>query len=74
MNKTHYVIGFLILTLLIAAGCAGDARHHKASMPDPSMFNAHFGDMDTDGDDGVSWDEFKAISPRPQKRYTKSSI
>ena len=71
MNKTHCLIGFMILTILIAAGCAGDARHHKASMPDPSMFNAHFGDMDTNGDDAVSWEEFKAHFPEATKEIYK---
>lgn len=66
MNKTHYLIGFIILILLLA-GCAGDSRHHKASMPDPGSFNAHFGDMDTDGDDLVSWEEFKSQFPQATK-------
>ena len=29
-------------------------------MPDPESFNAHFGDMDTDGDDLVNLEEFSA--------------
>lgn len=66
MNKRYYLIGFMILILSLA-GCAGDSRHHKASMPDPSAFNAHFGDMDTDGDDRVSWEEFKSYFPQATK-------
>ena len=66
MHKIHYLIGFMILMLSIA-GCAGESRHHKGSMPDPSTFNAHFGDMDTDGDDHVSWEEFKAHFPEATK-------
>ena len=33
-------------------------------MPDPKSFNAHFGDMDTGGDDLVNWEEFKAFFPQ----------
>jgi hypothetical protein len=37
-------------------------------MPDPKSFNAHFGDMDTSGDDGVVWDEFKAYFPNAEPK------
>lgn len=63
MHKIHYLAGVMILMFTIA-GCAGDSRHHQASMPDPGAFNAHFGDMDTDGDQGLSWEEFKAHFPQ----------
>lgn len=63
MTKTHYLIGFMILLFSIT-GCAGNSKHHKTSMPDPSTFNAHFGDMDTDGDDRVNWEEFKSHFPQ----------
>ena len=66
MYKTHAIIIFIILFLSLA-GCSGDARHHKTSMPDPGTFNAHFGDMDTDGDDAVSWEEFKSHFPQATK-------
>jgi ABC-type nickel/cobalt efflux system permease component RcnA len=29
-------------------------------MPDPKSYNAHFGDMDANGDDLVNWEEFAA--------------
>ena len=70
MNKPLYLIGFMVLLFSIA-GCAGDSRHHKTSMPDPGTFNAHFGDMDTDGDDQVSWEEFKSQFPQATKEVYK---
>ena len=70
MNKPLYLIGFMVLLFSIA-GCAGDSRHHKTSMPDPGTFNAHFGDMDTDGDDQVSWEEFKSHFPQATKEVYK---
>ena len=59
MKKLSYVICGLTL-LLVVSGCASESRHHRASLPDPASFNAHFGDMDADGDDGVNWEEFKS--------------
>lgn len=58
MNK----ISFLPVLVLFAflAACSGKTAYHPTPMPDPASFNAHFGDMDTGGDDGVDWDEFKA--------------
>lgn len=33
-------------------------RYHTKKLPDPSHFNAHFPDMDTDHNDQVTFDEF----------------
>jgi len=38
-------------------------RYHSKKLPDPSKFNAHFPDMDTDNNDRVSLEEFKAYFP-----------
>ena len=46
--------------LFILAACSTHEPYHKTAMPDPTSFNAHFGDMDQSGDDLVDWDEFKA--------------
>ena len=53
----------LILVIGILADCASKSRHHKQDLPDPKGFNAHFPDMDSDGDDLVSWTEFKNHFP-----------
>ena len=63
MNTKHYIAAGLII-MMAAAGCAGQSQHHKAAMPDPAAFNAHFGDMDADGDDRVDWEEFKTHFPQ----------
>lgn len=52
-----------IALLLITACASDDAGHHERPMPDPAGYNAHFGDLDTSGDDQVSRDEFKAYFP-----------
>ena len=63
MKKFTCAICFLTL-LLVVSGCAGESRHHKTTLPDPASFNAHFGDMDIDGDDYVNWKEFKSYFPQ----------
>jgi hypothetical protein len=37
-------------------------------MPDPKSYDAHFGDMVSDGDDLVGWDEFKAYFPHAERK------
>jgi hypothetical protein len=57
-------LNFLVIpTVLIslAMGCSSGGKHHKTAMPDPASYNAHFGDMDTDGDGLVNWEEFDAF-------------
>jgi Ca2+-binding EF-hand superfamily protein len=49
-----------IVLVMLAVGCSSGKKHHNTAMPDPQSFNAHFGDMDADGDDLVNWDEFAA--------------
>jgi hypothetical protein len=49
----------LLLTVVAASGCAQKKQYHQSSLPEPKSFNAHFGDLDTNGDDWVSWGEFK---------------
>lgn len=41
----------------------GKKKHHTKKMPDPSVFNAHFPDMDGDKDDKISPREFKTHFP-----------
>ena len=63
MNKILYILCVSAL-LVTAVGCASESRHHKTSLPEPASFNAHFGDIDIDGDDWVSWKEFKSYFPQ----------
>lgn len=60
--KTNFYLMCLVVLVLIFA-CSGKSTYHKDPMPDPKSFNAHFGDMDSNGDDLVKWDEFKAFFP-----------
>ena len=56
------LIFFSIAVILVslALGCSSGGKHHKTALPEPESFNAHFGDMDTDGDGLVNLAEFSA--------------
>lgn len=60
MKRTILTVILATTVVIWLGGCSKHGRYHDQAMPDPQSFNAHFGDMDTDGDDSVSWDEFKA--------------
>ena len=54
MKKALLLVSALILCAAFAApSFASDCNKKKHS------FNGHFGDMDLDGNDQVSWEEFK---------------
>ena len=62
--KRVLVLTFLAFALIVAPGYASDTKHHDKDLPDPASFNAHFGDMDDDGDGFVDWEEFNAYFPQ----------
>ena len=62
MKKMGLCVG-LMMVLGMIIGCANQGTHHARDMPDPSGYNAHFGDIDQNGDDVVKWYEFKAYFP-----------
>ena len=63
MKKTYSII-FVMILLLVVIGCTKEKKYHKSTLPEPASFNAHFGDMDTDGDELVNWEEFKSYFPQ----------
>ena len=56
----------LILTALLVFACGGSEKHHKADMPDPAGFNAHFDDIDKNGDGEVKYIEFVQYFPEAE--------
>jgi hypothetical protein len=58
--KRYIIFTILIALVLVIAACATQKKYHSTDMPDPQAFNAHFGDMDANGDDLVSGEEFAA--------------
>jgi hypothetical protein len=58
--KRILLLIFTIFLVMLVAGCSSHKKHHNVDLPDPQSFNAHFGDMDANGDDLVTWEEFSA--------------
>lgn len=47
---------------VVFLGCAPKTFHH-GPMPDPAPYMIHFPELDTNGDDAVTWEEFKQRFP-----------
>lgn len=58
--KRLFLFAIPFVTFILAIGCSSGMKHHDTDMPDPKSYNAHFGDMDTNGDGLVNWEEFNA--------------
>ena len=58
--KRAAILALAMLFSVLSIADASEKKHHDTSMPDPMAFEAHFGDMDTDGDGSVSREEFGA--------------
>lgn len=56
------------VVLVVAMGCTATGRYHDTALPDPKQFNAHLGDMDTQKDGRVTWEEFKAYFPQAEPK------
>ena len=63
-------VGIVMMGLLLS--CSVRQTYHQEPLPDPKGFNAHFPDMDEDGDDLVQWREFKAYHPHAKPGIFKA--
>jgi hypothetical protein len=66
--KQIYLFGMLIVLASLTVGCSSHKQYHSTDMPDPHAFNAHFGDIDTDGDDLVNTKEFSTHFQNAEKK------
>lgn len=61
----------VLMAAALLAAPAFDAfaqsTYHGVPLPDPKAYNAHFGDMDKNGDRLVDWPEFKGFFPQADK-------
>jgi predicted PolB exonuclease-like 3'-5' exonuclease len=62
MKKTMVFVSLLALFVVLAA-CSG-ARFHEKELPTPTTYQAHFPDMDYDGNESVTWNEFHKYFPQ----------
>ena len=51
-----------ILLVILVSACSSHKKHHNTDMPDAKSFNAHFGDMDANGDDLVNAADFAVFA------------
>ncbi len=58
--KRAAILAVAVLFSVLSIADASEKKHHDTPMPDPTAFDAHFGDMDTDSDGSVSREEFEA--------------
>lgn len=61
-----------IILITLAIGCSPSNKFHKTALPDPKSFNAHFGDMDVDGNDMVNWEEFDKFFSKADPKIFKA--
>jgi hypothetical protein len=61
--KTAIVVVSILAVLLVFTGCSG-GRFHKKELPNPASYQAHFPDMDDDGNESVTWNEFQTYFPQ----------
>ena len=67
MNRAYFLTG-LMLIIHLTIGCAAKTGHHDQQLPAAEGFNAHFGDMDANGDEVVNWEEFKSYFPAAEPK------
>ena len=53
----------VLISIAIFAGGCGHNKFHQGSMSDPGPYMIHFDELDSDGDEAVTWAEFKQRFP-----------
>ncbi len=71
--KKMFLFAVIVLLLTVSVSFSSGPKHHKTDLPDPKQYNAHFGDMDSNGDELVNWDEFKKHFPQAEMNVFKAT-
>jgi hypothetical protein len=67
MKALFFIFG---LCILLITGMAYSSSHKMTEKPD---YSGHFGDMDTNMDEGVDWEEFKAYFLHAESKIFKKT-
>jgi hypothetical protein len=62
------VMALMVPALLAGCGAASKKPFHDTPLGDPMQYQAHFGDIDTNGDEIVKWYEFKKYFPQAEPK------
>ena len=67
-------IVFMACLFLTASlwGCSGHGRYHDAPLGDPATYQAHFHDMDGNGDGRVDAGEFRSHFPQSDRHVFRA--
>jgi hypothetical protein len=68
MPKFFTFLTLMIFGLAAVAAAASPPAQATYNIPDAKSYNAHFGNMDSDKDGQVSWQEFKAFFPKAEEK------
>jgi hypothetical protein len=68
MNRLSMLVLAVTMALMVACGGAAKKPFHDAPLGDPMQYKAHFGDIDTNGDEMVKWYEFKKYFPQAEPK------
>lgn len=66
MKHKVMAVGAILLAGMFI-GCSAPKRYHQKPLGDPSGYKAHFPDMDSNGNNLVSWEEFRAHFPKTNR-------
>lgn len=70
--KHIITFGILLVLATLLVACSGSKPYHKGNLPDPSAYQAHFPDIDANGDEQVNWSEFKQYFPKADNTVFKA--
>jgi hypothetical protein len=71
MKKWLILLGMLVMAAVLMGSATKD-KFHEEPLPDPKSFNAHYDDMDRNGDEMVNYEEFKAYFPHGNESVFKA--
>ena len=69
MRKAYFAV--MLVAILAFIGC-GQKRFHQGAMPDPEPYMIHFHELDADGDDAVTWEEFQSRFPETNEHVFRA--
>jgi hypothetical protein len=67
MKQLAIALAFTIV-LVNSLGCTKKQKFHQTDLPDPKSYEAHFHEVDSNGNGAVTWEEFENYFPEAETR------